>query len=246
MSEIRHSIQGPARALVALLVLLAAALPLAAQSQVQALTPPQDLQRAAEAMLRQRIPVNGTDELIVTAGPIDARLRLPLCGTKLDAFLPAGAQPAARTTVGVRCAAPYWTVYVPVNVETQMHVLVLKHASPRLAVVSAGDVETQPRRVPGFPTSYVTDVTTLAGRHLKMPAAPGVPLTIEQFANDLIVKRGQRVTLLSAAGGIEVRAPGEAIADASADGRVRVQNLASRRVVEGIVETADSVRVGTP
>jgi flagella basal body P-ring formation protein FlgA len=237
MTEIRHSI-------LALGIVLAAALPLAVQSE--SLTPPQDLQRAAEALLRHRIPVNGADEVLVTAAPLDARLRLPQCTAKLEAFLPAGAQPAARTTVGVRCVTPYWTVYVPVSVETRMNVLVLRHAAPRLAVVEAADVEVQPRRVPGFPTIYVTDVSALAGRHLRMPVAPGMPLTVDQFANDLIVKRGQRVTLLSAAGGIEVRAPGEAIADASADGRVRVQNLASRRVVEGVAESADSVRVGSP
>jgi flagella basal body P-ring formation protein FlgA len=229
------------RHLSSLLVLLALCSPIAALAQ----TPPQDLQRAAEALLRQRIPA-GAGELILTAGVVDSRLRLPTCTAKLEAFLPAGAQPAARTTVGVRCAAPYWTVYVPVNVETQMRVLVLKHAAARLASIGPGDIEMQDRRVPGFPVSYVTDVTMLAGRHLRATAPPGVPLTIELFATDVLVKRGQRVTLLSAAGSIEVRAPGEAIIDAGPDGRVRVQNLASHRVVEGVVETADSVRVGSP
>jgi flagella basal body P-ring formation protein FlgA len=52
------------------------------------------------------------------------------------------------------------------------------------------------------------------------------------------------VTLLTRVGGIEVSAAGEAMADATPEGRVRVQNLASRRVVEGVAETADRVRVG--
>ncbi len=42
---------------------------------------------------------------------------------------------------------------------------------------------------------------------------------------------------------MEVRAQGEAIADATAEGRVRVLNLNSRRIVEGQVETRDRVRV---
>jgi len=57
------------------------------------------------------------------------------------------------------------------------------------------------------------------------------------------VRRGQRVTLIASAGGIEVRAQGEAVADAMPDGRVRVLNLNSHRVVEGRVESRDSVRV---
>ena len=242
MSEFRHRF-ALAAALVATLLLC---LPAGAQGTAQGLTPPAALQRAAEAFISRRVSTTGADELIVTAGTVDARLRLPVCSGTLEAFLPAGAQPAARTTVGVRCAAPFWTVYVPVNVETQMQVLVLKRASPRLGVVGAADVETQARRVAGFPTTYVTDVTSLQGRHLRQAAPPGTALTVDLFAGDLLVKRGQRVTLLSAAGGIEVRAPGEAISDASPDGRVRVQNLNSRRVVEGVAETADSVRVGSP
>jgi flagella basal body P-ring formation protein FlgA len=238
MSESRRF---PAFTLAAICAALMVSTPLAAQS----LTSAQDLRQAAEAFLAKRIGTVGDTRIFVTAGAVDSRLRLAACPAPLEAFLPTGAQPAARTTVGVRCASPYWTIYVPVAVESQMQVLVMKRAVPRLGTVTAADVETQVRRVPGFPTTYVTHLDSLKGRHLRMAAAPGVALTANLLATDVLIKRGQRVTLLSAAGGIEVRAPGEAMADALPDGRVRVQNLGSRRVVEGVAETADSVRVGS-
>ncbi len=37
-------------------------------------------------------------------------------------------------------------------------------------------------------------------------------------------------------GGIEIRAPGRALADATASQRLRVQNLESLKVVEGVAE----------
>jgi flagella basal body P-ring formation protein FlgA len=234
MTENRHP------RVLAAAVSLMLAVPLSASG----LTAPAELQRSAEAFLAQRMGKAAGVKTFVTAGAVDSRLRLAACTSPLEAFLPAGAQPAARTTVGVRCASPYWTVYVPVVVESEMAVLVLKQAVPRLAKVAAADVETQTRRVPGFPTTYLTDISSLEGRHLRRAAPPGTALTADLLATDLLIKRGQRVTLLSAAGSIEVRAPGEALADALPDGRVRVQNLASRRVVEGIAESADSVRVG--
>jgi flagella basal body P-ring formation protein FlgA len=43
--------------------------------------------------------------------------------------------------------------------------------------------------------------------------------------------------------GIEVRAPGLALADAPAQGRVRVQNLNSLKVIEGVADTEGVVRV---
>ena len=69
-------------------------------------------------------------------------------------------------------------------------------------------------------------------------------MAVDLLAPDLLIKRGQRVTLVAAAGSLEVRAQGEAVADAQADGRVRVLNLTSRRIVEGQVEGRDSVRIG--
>jgi flagella basal body P-ring formation protein FlgA len=63
------------------------------------------------------------------------------------------------------------------------------------------------------------------------------------FAPDLIVHRGQQVTLLSAAGPVEVRASGRAMVDGAAGSRIQVQNLSTLRVVEGVVESADRVRV---
>ena len=49
--------------------------------------------------------------------------------------------------------------------------------------------------------------------------------------------------MIISAGALEVRAQGEAIADATSAGRVRVLNLSSRKVVEGQVESSDRVRV---
>jgi flagella basal body P-ring formation protein FlgA len=43
--------------------------------------------------------------------------------------------------------------------------------------------------------------------------------------------------------GIEVRAPGLAMADATANQRVRVQNLNSLKIVEGVADTEGVVRV---
>jgi flagella basal body P-ring formation protein FlgA len=146
-------------------------------------------------------------------------------------------------TVGVRCAEPQWRIYVRVAVETEMPVLVLRQAAARDSKIGPEDVEVRTMRVPGLADTYIRDPAELTDRHLKVAAAPGTPLDISLLAADILVKRGQRVTLVAQAGGLEVRAQGEAISDATAAGRVRVLNLDSRRIVEGQVETRDRVRV---
>ena len=63
------------------------------------------------------------------------------------------------------------------------------------------------------------------------PLAAGSGLTVDAFMADSMVKRGQQVTLLASAGGLEVRANGLALSDGGSADRVRVQNLASQLVV---------------
>ena len=61
---------------------------------------------------------------------------------------------------------------------------------------------------------------------------------------DLLVRRGQQVTVIAASGPVEIRAQGLALNDAAASERVRVQNVTSLKVVEGVVESDSVVRVG--
>jgi flagella basal body P-ring formation protein FlgA len=182
-------------------------------------------------------------KVFVEPGALDARLRLPACAAP-QAFLPPGAKPGARFTVGIRCDQPGWSIYLPTNIESELSVLVLKQAGSRGASIAATDVVSQTRRVPGFATLYFTDPASLAGRHLKQATPPGTALTSELLVQDSLIRRGQRVTLLASTGGFEVRASGEAVSDAGPTGRVRVQNLNSLKIVEGQAISADTVRVG--
>jgi flagellar basal body P-ring formation protein FlgA len=234
--------------IAALFILVSSAMPGAeAAPGPEAVPAASDIRAVAEQVVREQLQVSvtGSDRSVfVTAGVLDPRLRLTPCTVALHGLLPPAAQWGARVTVGVRCSAPAWTVYVPVQLETQLQVLVLRQAAARNSTLRAEDVAAQMRRVPGLATSYITRLDQLAHHHLRVTAPPGAPLTIDMFVADVLVKRGQRVTLIARAGGIEVRAQGEAIADASTTGRIRVLNLTTRRVVEGQVESADLVRVG--
>jgi flagella basal body P-ring formation protein FlgA len=145
--------------------------------------------------------------------------------------------------VGVRCAKPKWTVYVPVRVETELPVLVLRRALDRNSPLSEADVERTTMRVPGLSASYISSIEELSGRRLRRESMPGTALTVDLLVEEVLVRHGQRVTLVASAGGLEVRAPGEAITDAGPTGRVRVLNRNSRRIVEGQVESREVVRV---
>ena len=201
------------------------------------------IRATAEAFVKSQLP-HDSNVASVTAGTLDNRLRLAHCAGGMHAQIPAGAPMQSHTMVGVACAGPVrWTVYVTVTVESQISVLILKHPVARDARLTSDDVTVEPRKVTGLTTVFLTDVSDLHGRTAQRPLAMGTTLTMDMFKADLVIQHGQEVTLVAAAGGIEVRATGRALADAASGARVKVQNLSSMKVVEGVVDGPDLVRV---
>lgn len=201
------------------------------------------IEAAAHSYVASLLPRGGAQTQI-TVQPIDPRLRLAQCGSALSAQLPPGSNLTARATVAVTCAGPtHWSVYVPVMVESRISVLVLRHAVAREARLSADDVTLETRRTAGTATAYLAAVGELTGRTVRRPLPIGTALTVDMFAADTVIHRGQQVTLVAGGTDIEIRATGRALMDAPAGARVQVQNLSSMTVVEGVVESADVVRV---
>jgi flagella basal body P-ring formation protein FlgA len=211
-----------------------------AQAGVESL---ESIQAAAEKEVRSLLPA-GKAKYYVTAQRMDARLRLAACGEPLEAFITNNAAPAARSTVGVRCSGnSTWTVYVPVTVEVEAYILVLRRALARRSPVEPADVELQTRRLPGIASGFINDLGSLPGRRLKRALPAGTALTADVLVPDVLVRRGQQVTLVAAVGSIEIRAQGQALSEGGANDRIRVQNVSSLKVVEGVVENAATVRV---
>jgi flagellar basal body P-ring formation protein FlgA len=183
--------------------------------------------------------------LLLQAAPLDPRLRIAACDRPLEGFVTGDGQLHNQTMVGVRCTGSVrWTLYTTVTVQSQADVLVARRALERDAELTAADFQLENRRVPGALGAYVTDPATLAGQRLRRPLAGGEPLSVDALAPAFLIHRGQQVVLIARAGGLEVRMAGVALADGRASESIRVQNLSSQRIVEGIVRS-DTV-VETP
>lgn len=204
---------------------------------------------AALSHVRQSSPAGARLE----AGRLDDRLRLPACPAPLSSRT-ASETPTAMS-VEVRCesATTTWKLFVPVGVSVQVPVLVATRGLARGQSVTAADVEIQMRDRAGLGPAWLSSLEDLQSpaapgaesspRVLARSVAPGSVLSPSVFANARLVRRGQSVTLVGRSGGFEVRAQGKALSDAGTGERVRVENLSSRRVVEGEVRSDGSVLV---
>ena len=201
------------------------------------------IRSAAESALRRQIEP-ATTGVILEAAALDARLRLAACPAPLavDVAMPRGTQ--SRVLARVACKNTVsWTLNVPVEIHRKADVLVMRRAIGRGENIAVADVVVQSRVLPGLTSPYVSRPTDLAGRLTRRPIPEGTAVTADALDAPLLIHRGQSVVLTARAGGLEVRAPGLAMADAAAEQRVRVRNLNSLKIIEGIADTAGVVRV---
>jgi flagellar basal body P-ring formation protein FlgA len=136
----------------------------------------------------------------VSAGEIEPGVRLRACRAPLETFSRDGAPLSGRMSIGVRCPRrTSWTVYVPVIVEVEAPVLVLRRSLPRRARIAATDVEPQVRRFIGLTANYLSDIASLQHHRLKRALPAGTALTVDVLIADILLRKGQRVTLIAAA-----------------------------------------------
>lgn len=208
-----------------------AAVPAAAA--IQAL---ESISSAAEGFVRSQMPPGQTD-IVVTAGRLDPRLRLARCGGPLDTSLISGERLQAQVSVAVGCrAGADWMIYVPVTVQSRIHVWALRAPQVQGARLGASDVVAETRLVGGLAVGYVTDLTALARETVRHPLPAGAILTANDLLPDYMVRQGEQVTLVASIDGIQVRAAGLALESGRYGGLIRVQNATSAKVVQGVVE----------
>ncbi len=169
---------------------------------------------------------------------LDSALRLPACGQALVA------QPTASSTVEVSCPdAGGWRLFVPVKVRRNQTVLILNRGIAAGETVGAADITTAQRDAARIAGAALADPAAAVGRVARRTLAAGSLLSANDLVAQRLIRRGDSVSLVSRRGGVEVRVAGKALADAGENERVSVENLSSRKIVQGTVAATGDVFV---
>ena len=202
---------------------------------------PQSIADSAENLVRQAL--RGVDGLTVTATSVDSRIKLPVCDQPLSARA-SSALRGGNGTVQVSCTGPTpWKLYVPVRSSHRVEVLVAKHNVARGQLITEQDVAIERRASESLPYEYLTDTSEAIGLKAKRTLSAGMILGPAALATRMLVRRSGLVALVVKTSGIMVKSEGVALSDARLHQRVRVRTPTGR-VVEGIVEAQDRVRMG--
>lgn len=201
------------------------------------------IKAAAQTFLSTHSNIDNRANTTINVGNIDHRLTLPACGAALDTFLPPGAKVQGKTTVGVRCQGPKpWTLYVPANITTVTQVLVTSAPLRRGHIVTAEDISLQPKKTSQLNTAYFSSPDQVIGKALKKNLGNKALFTSAVLTEPHIIHKGQHIDLQAGQDGLKVRASAIALAGGAVGDRIRVQNVSSRKIVEGTILASGAIQ----
>jgi flagella basal body P-ring formation protein FlgA len=224
-------------------VVAALALPVPAAAQI---SNPQDIPQL-EALAKSQAALQFpklTDRQRFLVGPIESHLQFEKCNRPLSAVVASPQHMKDRVTIELRCQDPNpWHLYVPVRIVGTSPVAVAVHAIVAGTVLKATDLKVEEHDISQLPLGFLDDPAIAEGLTASRPIPGGAYITNQQLVAAKAVQRGQSVTLLADAGGISVRMAGRALSDGLLNQRVRVQNLSSGKIVEGIARSEQVVEI---
>ena len=109
-----------------------------------------------------------------------------------------------------------------------------RHDSRRTVVGGKGNQSETRNHVP------IDDVLVFAAGRIR---ARGVVITPSLLQAEVLIRRGQSVTLTVHNEALDIKMSGNALMDGRANQRIKVENIGSGRVVEGLVRSAEQVEV---
>lgn len=168
---------------------------------------------------------------------LDPALRMPRCGHPLQG------RRTGSGTVEVACPDG-WRLFVPVRERRSQQVLVLARGVAAGETISADMFMVEERDAGRIAGAALTDPSQALGRAARRTLMSGSVLSVGDLVAARLVRRGDTISLVSRTGGVEVRMTGRALADGGEHERVSVENLSSRRVVQGVVSAQGDVIVG--
>ncbi len=175
---------------------------------------------------------------------IDSRLRLKACPYPLLFEFSNRQKIQGNTALIVRCEQNTgWKFILPVRIDLYDDVLVTTRSLHKGQIIDKHQVKFQKQNISRLNNGYYSKNDELSGLEVRRNLNRGVVLTPDSLRPRLMVKSGQRVTLILDYKGLQIKSSGQALQSARRGDVIKVRNNQSNRIVEGIVSGEAQVRV---
>lgn len=202
------------------------------------------LQSQIKQYLINYVKLTHSGEIKIEVDQIDTRHRLRQCSKPLYFFMNQARIVSGRVAVGVRCKGKLpWLIYVPSKISLYKNVLTSRRLIKPGTKISAQDLIAVKREITGLYSGYYERVEQLQGYIAKYLIMPDTLINHTMISKAKLIKRGDTVTLIVDNSGINVRMSGQALSSGVRGQAIKVKNLSSKDVIEGIIVGKGLVKI---
>ena len=198
------------------------------------------LRKLAESYLQTQ-SAGQPGKVTIKVGAVDPRLALAACPAP-EAFQQPGARPWGKTTVGLRCTAPVWTMFLQAQVSVVADYVVASVPLAQGQAIDAAQLATMQGDIAAMPNGIVTDVEQAIGRTPTVSLPAGTPLRLDSLKSRPVVQQNQAVRIISRGENFSVSGEGKAIGNAG-EGQVVQVRTPRGAIVSGTARNGGIVEV---
>jgi flagella basal body P-ring formation protein FlgA len=198
------------------------------------------LRKLAESFLQTQ-SAGQPGKVTVKIGAVDPRLSLAACPAP-EAFQQPGARPWGKTTVGVRCTSPMWTVFLQAQVSVVADYVAAAVPLAQGQAIDAGQLATMQGDIAAMPNGIITDMAQAVGRTPTVSLPAGTPLRLDTLKSKPVVQQNQAVRIVSRGDNFSVSGEGKAIGNAG-EGQVVQVRTPRGAIISGTARAGGVVEV---
>jgi flagella basal body P-ring formation protein FlgA len=177
----------------------------------------------------------------IKVGAVDPRLSLASCPAP-EAFQQPGARPWGKTTVGVRCTAPVWTMFLQAQVSVVADYVTAAVPLAQGQAIDAGQLALMQGDLAAMPNGIITDMAQAIGRTPTVSLPAGTPLRLDALKSKPVVQQNQAVRIVSRGENFSVSGEGKAIGNAG-EGQVVQVRTPRGAIISGTARNGGIVEV---
>jgi flagella basal body P-ring formation protein FlgA len=180
-------------------------------------------------------------KVTIKVGAVDPRLALATCPAP-EAFQQPGARPWGKTTVGVRCTAPAWTMFLQAQVNVVADYVTAAVPLAQGQAIDASQLAVAQGDIAAMPNGIITDMAQAIGRMPTVSLPAGTPLRLDALKSKPVVQQNQAVRIVSRGENFSVSGEGKAIGNAG-EGQVVQVRTPRGAIISGTARNGGIVEV---
>lgn len=170
-------------------------------------------------------------------------IQLPSCQMPLELIDSRTEKIAGRMTIRVMCPSPKWQVFVPATVDGKKAVIKTAKAIIKRAVITREDVKQVLISYKKIPSGSLVDINKAIGMRAKRAMGANKIIKARNLQPPYWVFKNKEVTIITKIGDIEVKTKGKALKSGVDNEQVPVENLKSKKIINGIVIAPNTVLI---